>query len=371
MGEEYDQAISFGELYKGLQKSGRNVMWKDSVATYSANALKNTYKLRQSLLNGKYRIDPYQRFTIHEPKEREIIATRIKDRQFQRSLCDNVLYPQITRSFIRDNCACQRGKGVDDALNRMDTHLRRYYRKHGADGWVLKCDIRHYFAETRHEDAKAALRKRVTDDAAYARAAEIIDSFCGEKGIGLGSQVSQLVELAMLDDFDHWVKERLRMKHYIRYMDDFILIHADKAFLEDCLRQIAQRLAAFGLELNAKTHIHPLKQGVMFLKWRFILTDSSKVVRRMSKQSIAKERRKLKKMRAKVLEGKCTMEDARANLQSWEANAKRGNTHGIVKQMENYFDKLFGEVEQNGYRSQYPAAACTAASHCDRSDSDG
>lgn len=371
MGEEYDQAISFGELYKGLQKSGRNVMWKDSVATYSANALKNTYKLRQSLLNSKYRIDPYQRFTIHEPKEREIIATRIKDRQFQRSLCDNVLYPQITRSFIRDNCACQRGKGVDDALNRMDAHLHRYYRKHGADGWVLKCDIRHYFAETRHEDAKAALRKRVTDDAAYARAAEIIDSFGGEKGIGLGSQVSQLVELAMLDDFDRWVKERLRAKYYIRYMDDFILVHADKAFLEDCLRQIAQRLATLGLELNAKTHVHPLRQGVMFLKWRFILTDSGKVVRRMSKQSIAKERRKLKKMRAKVLEGKCTMEDARANLQSWEANAKRGNTHGIVKQMETYFNKLFWEVEQNGYRSQHPAAACAAASHCDRNTGDG
>lgn len=371
MGQEYESAISFGELYKGLCKSSRNVKWKDSVATYHANALKNTYKLRRSLLADKYAIDAYQHFTIHEPKEREIVATRIKDRQFQRSLCDNILYPQITRSFLRDNCACQRGKGVDDALNRMDTHLHRYYLHHGPNGWVLKCDIHHYFAETRHEDAKAAVRKRVPDDEAYRRAAEIIDSFGGDKGIGLGSQVSQLVELALLDDFDHWVKERLGVKYYIRYMDDFILIHSDKAFLEECLRRITERLARLGLTLNAKTHIHPLKQGVMFLKWRFILTGSGKVVRRMSKQSIAKERRKLKKMRAKVLEGKCTMEDARANLQSWEANAKRGNTRGIVKQMETYFNKLFGEVEQNGYRSQYPAAACAAASHCDLDKGDG
>ncbi len=365
MGQEYESAISFSELYKALCKSSRNVKWKDSVATYHANALKNTYKLRRSLLADKYAIDSYQHFTIHEPKEREIVATRIKDRQFQRSLCDNILYPQITRSFLRDNCACQRGKGVDDALNRMDAHLHRYYRKHGTEGWVLKCDIHHYFAETRHKDAKTAVRKRVKDDEAYRRAAEIIDSFGGEKGIGLGSQVSQLVELALLDDFDHWAKERLGVKHYIRYMDDFIIIHSDKAFLEECLRQITERLARLSLTLNAKTHIHPLKQGVMFLKWRFILTDSGKVIRRMSKQSIAKERRKLKKLQGRVLDGKCTLDDMRTNFQSWKANAERGNTHGIVIQMETYFNKLIREVLQNGNCGQYSATDCTDDSHCE------
>ena len=365
MDNEYEKAISFSELYKGLQKSSRNVKWKDSVSTYCANALKNTFVLRQSLLNERYSISPYQRFQIHEPKEREIVATRIKDRQFQRSLCDNILYPQITRSFIRDNCACQRGKGVDDALNRMDTHLHRYFRKHGSIGWVLKCDIHHYFAETRHADAKAALRKRVTDDDAYFRAAEIIDSF-GENdvGIGLGSQVSQLVELALLDDFDHWIKERLGVKHYIRYMDDFILIHEDKSFLNECLKLIAERLKTLGLTLNAKTHIHPLRQGVMFLKWRFILTDSGKVIRRMSKRSIARERRKLKKMHDRVLGGKCTLDDMRTNLRSWKANAARGNTHGIVIQMESYFNRLIREVQENGqHRCQYSAAHCADDSY--------
>ena len=91
-----DDAITFGELYKGLKKSCCNVRWKDSVTGYEANGLKNTYLLRQSLLNGTYKISGYQRFRVHEPKEREIVATRLKDRQFQRSLCDNVLYPQIT-----------------------------------------------------------------------------------------------------------------------------------------------------------------------------------------------------------------------------------------------------------------------------------
>lgn len=227
-----EDAVSFSELYKGLKKSCRNVRWKDSVTGYEANALKNTFELRQSLLNGTYKISGYQRFRVHEPKEREIVATRIKDRQFQRSLCDNVLYPQITRSFIRDSCACLRGRGVDDALNRLNVHLQRYFRKHGPNGWVLKCDIRHYFAETPHDVAKEAIRKRLTDKRAAFYTDQIIDSFGGNVGIGLGSQVSQITELAVLDDLDHYIKERLRIKHYLRYMDDFILIHEDRAFLK-------------------------------------------------------------------------------------------------------------------------------------------
>ena len=139
----YDDVISFDSLYKGLKKSCSNVRWKDSVVGYEYNRLKNTYKLKQDLLSGKYKIDRYQYFVIHEPKRREIIATRLKDRQFQRSLCDNELYEQITKSFITDNCACLRGRGVDYTLNRLTAHLRRYYNAHNTEGWVLKCDIHH------------------------------------------------------------------------------------------------------------------------------------------------------------------------------------------------------------------------------------
>ena len=142
-----DQVLSFKELYRGLKKCRRNVMWKDSVAGYSINSLKNTYKLQQSLIKRTYKIDPYQIFRLHEPKEREIVATRIKDRQFQRSLCDNVLYPEVTRHFIYDNCACQRGKGVDFALNRLNCPTTAS-RQHGLQGWVLQCVSSLLHAET-------------------------------------------------------------------------------------------------------------------------------------------------------------------------------------------------------------------------------
>lgn len=349
---EFDKVTAFDALYDGLRKAKRNVMWKDSVAGYSLDGMKNTVNLKDSLTGGTYQISPYQRFMIHEPKEREIVATRIRDRQFQRSLCDNILYRDMTRGFIFDNCACQRGKGVDFAMDRMEEHLRRYFRETGGpDGWVLKCDIRHYFPETRHDVAKAAVRKRVKDDQAYQAAAEIIDSFGGEKGIGLGSQVSQLIELAVLDDLDHKIKERLRIRHYIRYMDDFILIHPDRETLESALHYIREHVEALGLELNQKTQIAPLRHGIRFLKWRFILTDTGKVIRRMNSRSIAKERRKLKKIAAKVKAGSMPLSAMWDSFQSWRANAQRGNTHFVVRSMENLYRQLEEEIERGKYQS--------------------
>lgn len=346
MNKTVDDAITFEELYKGLKLSCRNVRWKDSVTGYEANGLKNTYLLRQSLLDGTYIISGYQRFRVHEPKEREIVATRLKDRQFQRSLCDNVLYPQITRSFIRDSCACLRGRGVDDALNRLTVHLQRYYRKHGAKGWVLKCDIRHYFAETPHNVAKAAIRKRLTDQRAAFYTDQIIDSFGGDTGIGLGSQVSQLTELAVLDDLDHYIKERLRIRHYLRYMDDFILIHEDMAVLENALKDITEKLAALGLTLNSKTQIYPLKQGVIWLKWRFILTDTGKVVRRIGRKSVVRERRKLKRMAKLAESGRISADALKESFNSWKAHAQRGNCRKIISDMEELLNRLLQGVNK-------------------------
>ena len=342
-----DDAVTFKELYKGLKKSCCNVRWKDSVTGYEANGLKNTYLLRQSLLDGTYKISGYQRFKVHEPKEREIVATRLKDRQFQRSLCDNVLYPQITRSFIRDNCACQREKGVDDALDRLTVHLRRYYFKHGPNGWALKCDIRHYFAETPHDVAKAAIRKRLTDQRAAYYTDAIIDSFGGDKGIGLGSQVSQITELAVLDDLDHYIKERLRIKHYLRYMDDFILIHEDKSVLRAALAEIEKRLSALGMTLNKKTQILPLKNGVLWLKWRFVLTDTGKVIRKICMKSVVRERCKLRKMAKLAVAGRIPVAAITESFITWKAHAQRGNCRKIVADMQKLYDKLLSEVKQN------------------------
>lgn len=344
MGLEYDRACSFEELYKAMMKCRRNVMWKDSVAGYVKNGLVNILKLEASLKDGSYRLDPYDKFYVNEPKRREIFSTRFKDRVFQRSLCDNILYPQITRGFIYDNCACQTGKGVDFALGRMKCHLQRHYRKHGTDGYVCLIDVRNYFGSTPHTVAKAAIDRRVKDPEAAGRARQIVDSF-GENGvgIGLGSQVSQLMELAVLDDIDHFIKETLRVRHYVRYMDDLVLVLPEMDSARACLTDIRQRIEALGFEMNRKTRIVPLRCGFPFLKWRFRLSETGRVYMTMDKRNIARERRKLRKFKILCDAGAIGREDVENNLQSWRANALRGDAAGVIRGMESYRNRLFSQ----------------------------
>jgi retron-type reverse transcriptase len=266
--DEIKEAIcSFRNLYTSMHKCKKNVVWKDSVAGFVKNGLINCYNLRHQLIKDTYKIDKYSLFTIYEPKKREIVSTRMKDRVFQRSLTDNYLYKTVTKSFIYDNAACQIDRGTDFARNRLECHLQRYFRKQGADGWVLSCDIKNYFGSTKHSTAKAQVSKNIKNDWVKYHVDKIIDSFNqGEdptRGMGLGSQITQLAQLSVLSGMDHHIKEKLSIKHYIRYMDDFHLIHQDKEYLKHCLSEIEDIVQDLGLNLNKKkTHIYPLRQGI-------------------------------------------------------------------------------------------------------------
>lgn len=336
----YEEATQFESLNRGLKKSCRGVRWKDSVVGYEINGLKNTKHLQDKLKNGTYRISKYQVFKIKEPKERTIVASRLVDRQFQRSLCDCGLYEDITEHFIRDNVACQIGRGMDDAFDRLKVHLRRYYNKYKRDGWVLRCDIQHFFPETRHDVAKAVVRKYVSDKNAADRVCEVIDSFGGDVGIGLGSQISQLVELLVLNDMDHFIKERLHIKYYIRYMDDFLLIHPDKEYLKQCRHELEEYLATIGLKLNRKTTIHPLSQGIVFLQWHFRVKDTGKILMFMDGKKNSKQRKKLRKLNQKELAGEVPAGTTYESWQAWDANAARGNTYYQRKRMKEYYQNL-------------------------------
>lgn len=335
-------------MRRALNRCCRNVRWKDSVIGYELHAAQNTHALIGSLRNGTYKISPYQRFIIYEPKRREIVATRIADRQVQMALCENGLYDDLVEHFVHDNCACQKGRGTDYALKRMKIHLLRYFREHGREGWVLRCDIRHFFPSTRHDVAKAAVAKRIRDPKALQMVCTIIDSFGDGVGIGLGSQVSQLIELCVLDDLDHFIKERLHIRHYIRYMDDFILIHHDKAYLQWCLGEIRAQLEKLHFEMSPKkTVLHPLRQGIVFLQWRFLLTQTGGVRMKMSGSKMGRERRRLTKLLRKEKAGAVQPGTAQASLISWEANAKRGDTFYQVKRMKAFYNRKARDLNGN------------------------
>ena len=341
-----NNVISFKNLYAAMYKCKRNVMWKDSVSGYLKNGLANCHRLKKQLENESYKIDKYNLFTIHEPKRREIVSTRMKDRVFQRSLTDNYLYDEVTKSFIYDNCACQVGKGTDFARNRLKCHMQRHYRKHDIEGYVLSCDIKNYFGSTTHEIAKAEIGRLIQNTWATEHVNSVIDSFDQgddpDVGVGLGSQITQIGQLAVLNRLDHFIKEDLKIKRYIRYMDDFHLIHKDKEYLKTCRKEIENFLDTIELSVNQKkTQIYPLKQGINFLGFKFSLTDSGKVILKIKKDNISKERRKLKRMSRLVKDGKLTKEKVDECYLSWKAHAKKGNSYNLLKKMDEYYENLW------------------------------
>lgn len=324
--------LDFGRMYKSLKKCCKNVRWKTSVTQYELNGLKNTAKVSAAIRSGKYKLLPYQEFEVYEPKLRHITATRIRDRQVQRSICDTTVYDAITRSFIADNCACQKGRGTHYALDRLKEHLRRYYRLNKNNkGYYLKCDVHHFFDSIEHDIAKQQIAERIDDDHIRKMLYDIIDSFPETKGIGLGSQVSQLIALMYLDDMDHIIKEKLRIKFYTRYMDDFILVDRDKEKLQQALAVIRDHLSSLGMSLNKKTTLQKLPQGITFLGWKFILTDTGKVVLKPDKRKLAAKRRKLKGIMRLRASGRLSDADVWQIKSSMISHLQQGNAAKAIE----------------------------------------
>jgi len=356
--EVKDKVCDFDNLYRAMLHCKHNVMWKDSVAGYVKNGLVNVYKLKHSHENGTYQLDRYTQFKVYEPKERDIVSTRMKDRVFQRSLCDNYFYAAMTKSFIYDNCACQNDRGTEYARKRLICHIQKYFRKNGVDGWVLKIDLTNYFGSTPHELAMCAVTKRTDDEWAVGEIQRIVTSFNQGKnpdvGMGLGSEITQLIQLAVLDDFDHFVKEQLHIKHYIRYMDDGVLIHESKEYLQECLVKITEWMVQRGLQLSPKkTQLFKLRQGIRFLGFRFRLTDTGKVVMTVLPEKVSHERRKLKKLVLRAKAGLMTKEEVDRCYESWKAHvgnegkkdkpgkrAKR-DCHNLIICMDKYYKNLW------------------------------
>lgn len=395
---KYEEAISFQNLLKALKRCIKGTLWKESTAKYWHNRLKNTYKLRKELINGLYRISQYLWFIITEPKEREIFASYIKDRQFQHAIIDNIVYPAVTKHFIRANCACQKGKGTKDFIDIMLAQIREYARKHGYEGYVLQLDIKKFFPSTDHDIVIKCISEYVDEKTAKA-CADVIRSFteiefakllmgCGLdkktahrighkvaiafiydgdiqqaiknlspeqqnviverirkghfKGVGLGSQVTQTTQLTLLNGLDHYIVEVLHIEVYGRYMDDAALVHESKDYLKYCNVKIAEFLGTLKLVLNNKTQLYPLKRGIILLHWRIRVTITGKVIIHKHRRKINKERRKLLKQKRLLDAGQMTIQDVETSFQCWQAGILQQKSYKQVLEMRRFYWDLFG-----------------------------
>lgn len=343
---DFYKVADFDILYESMQKCIKGVIWKDTPASYFLKGIEETIKLERQLQNGTYRQRKTKEFKVFHPKERDIVSIAFRDRVFQRSLNDNILYPRVSKSFIYDNHACQKGKGPDLARERLKCFLQRYYRKHGIGGYVLKCDIKGYYPNMSHKVVKDCFKK-VIDGWSYQQALMVLDGqYSNETGYNPGSQMIQIAGIGILNAVDHYIKEDLRIKHYIRYMDDFILIHHDEKYLAECKAKLAQILLSLECQFNTKkTRIINLSEGIEFLGFCFRITKTGKVILTLNSNNIKHERKKLRKMVTKALNGEIARKKVDECYNAWKNHAGKGNSYHLLQRMDRYYESLWMDPE--------------------------
>ena len=334
---EYKKIYQFESLYQAYKATIKGKKEKKDVIQFELDLSNQLWKLHDELQMKLYRLGRYHCFQIYDPKKREIQALSIRDRVVQHSICDNVLKPYFEPRLIYDNAACREGKGTRFATDRLTKFMRDFYKEHGTDGYILKFDIRKFFDSIHHEVLKEKLCC-ISDEEVKELLYHIIDSYAKEpekdelslRGLPLGNQTSQWFALWYLNGLDRLIKERLRIKYYSRYMDDGILIHEDKAYLSLCLKKMTEYVEQeLKLSFNEKTQIFPISQGTDYLGFRFYLTDTGKVIRRLRTSNKKRWKRRLKLYQKQYRQGTKTFEEITRSMKSYQGHLKYGNTYRL------------------------------------------
>lgn len=334
----FDKVFTYANMWRAWRECRKGVYWKASVQRYSAVTGQRINATLLRLYRGSFRSKGFFSFDLNERgKIRHIRSVCIEERVVQRTLCDNSLVPMLTRRMIYDNGASQKGKGYHFAIRRMRKHLTRHFRRHGVTGYILLFDFKGYFDSIPHDVVKRLAGRYITDPGLVKLMHHFIDCFNQDqpvaqigRGLGLGSQISQTLALLAGDPIDHMVKEQLRINGYGRYMDDGYLIHESKEYLRYCLERIKALADALGLRLNlAKTCIVKLTHGFTWCKKRVRITETGRIVMKLARGSAARERRKLRKLKARGI----PEETLRQSYASWEGYARWGDNWKTIQSM--------------------------------------
>lgn len=341
---DFDEVFSFRHLYLAGKKCCKGVYWKNSTQRYIGNLIPNIAATWTALQTGTFKHRGFHSFYIMERgKKRYIRSVHITERTVQKCLCDYCIVPIYSSSFIYDNSASLKHRGMDFALRRLVRHLKRHFRKHGLNGGILIFDFSSFFDEAPHEPLFEEADRRLHDDRVRKLHNSFIEDF-GPVGLGLGSQISQTNALLLPSPLDHYFKEQLGIKAYARYMDDGYAIHEDMDYLNgECMCALEKVCERIGLRLNRKkTRVIPLADFFRWLKTKFIITPNGKVILKMNPNSTKIIRRKLRSFRGKWERGEMTLADIRCSVDSYHGHMKRGNSFKIREETNQYVKSLFG-----------------------------
>lgn len=370
---DMEKVTDLRALYQGYRRVKRGKRNKETAIRFGLHPLEGLCILKWRLINRTYKMGPYNRFPVFRPVYRDVCTCAFQDKIVLSSLCKNVLWGKIDPHLIADNYASRTGYGTHYALDRLEQNLRKYYINHGSSGYVLRIDVRKYFYSLSHDSIRDDLRRYGLDDWTIWLCDCILDSyhnstkhgyvatgddgrprivFCDmdglpelEVGSPIGNETSQIFAVQYPNKIDHYIKDQLGLKYYGRYMDDSYIIHPSKEYLKDLLATLTKMYGDIGLELNQKTQIFPLKNGIKFLGMHLYLTDTGKVIRRLKPENIRYQRVHIREEAAMVADGKMTEELFWKKRDAWDSHASHADAKKIRRKMRRYAE----EALKNAY----------------------
>ena len=267
----YNHIISLENLLEAWKEFVCGKRARKDVQEFERNLMTNIIALHHELAEKTYLHSSYQAFKISDPKPRDIHKASVRDRLLHHAL-HRVFSPFFTRTFVSDSNSCQIGKGTHRALRRFAQFINIASQNNTRTVWILKCDIKKFFANIDHEVLLGIIDAYIPDKDITRLLSVIINSFNSDKkgvGLPLGNLTSQLLVNIYMNEFDQFMKHKLKTKYYIRYADDFVVLSHDRAYLEKIL-PLMQDFLKNKLKLSMhpnKVSISTIASGVDFLGW--------------------------------------------------------------------------------------------------------
>src|SRR3989344_3258555 len=337
-------------LYFAFKKARKHKTLKTYVIKFERNLKENLLLLRRELLQKAYRPLPLERFIIRDPKTRKISNSDFRDRIIHHTLC-NIIEPIFEKCFIHDSYANRKGKGTLNAIKRFEFFKRKASKNNSRAAFVFKADISRYFDTVNHKLLLQAIKKRIKDKNILWLIKIILGNYsvCNSaKGMPLGNLTSQFFANVFLNELDKFVKHKLKARFYIRYVDDFVILHEDKYVLNSYKPEIEKFLInKLGLELHPKkSKVIDLRRGIDFLGFRNFY-----YYKLLRKANLRKIKRKLSLFKESFDNKLITYDEIYESMRGWVSYARQANTfrlrQNFSKQIESKFPNEISTIEFN------------------------
>lgn len=334
----FDENITFAKFLAAYKRAKLQKTYKKEVIEFEMSLENNLTNLMRKIQNGTYRLGKYYQFTVYEPKERIIQALPFVDRIVHQWYVEEFIKPYIVPKFISTSYACLTGKGTHKAVEEVQRQMRIMWRNRG-DFWILKCDIKKFFNSIHPDILYQILHKYIKDKKLLQFTKLLI--FCSRapnsSGIPIGNYTSQFFANIYLNELDSYIKRKLKIRFYVRYMDDFILLLNSKEECKEIKRLIEEFLEKnLSLELNQKSRYYPCHMGVNFCGYRIFTTH--KLLRTSSKKKIKANVRKWNKLWRK---NKLNFPEALQSINSWLGHASHCNSYHLQQKVLQKCDFLY------------------------------